>query len=162
MMPGVIAALPEALRGKLVLTQQCREEDMARTKAAFAATGVRAELNPFFMDMPQRMAACHLVICRSGASTIAELGVVGRPAIMVPLPHAIDNDQLRNAESFAAAGAGWLQPQGQIESTSFASFLAGLLGKPETLKEAAHAALKHGKPDAARRLADLLQSIMAA
>jgi UDP-N-acetylglucosamine--N-acetylmuramyl-(pentapeptide) pyrophosphoryl-undecaprenol N-acetylglucosamine transferase len=161
MMPPVIAALPYALKKRLVLTQQCREEDMARTADAYRAAGIRAELNPFFMDMPQRMAASHLVVCRSGASTIAELGVVGRPAVLVPLPHALDNDQLRNAESFERAGAGWLKPQASIETAGFAGFLAGLLARPEHLKEAAKAALRHGKPDAARRLADLLQSIMA-
>lgn len=161
MMPGVAAALPEALRKRLIITQQCREEDMQRTTEAYRTSGIRAELNPFFMDMPQRMAASHLVFCRSGASSIAELGVVGRPAILVPLPHALDNDQLRNAESFEAAGAGWLKPQSGIETSGFAAFLAGLLSKPEGLKEAAGAALRHGKPDAARRLADLLQSIMA-
>jgi UDP-N-acetylglucosamine--N-acetylmuramyl-(pentapeptide) pyrophosphoryl-undecaprenol N-acetylglucosamine transferase len=160
-MPGIIAALPEGLRQRLVLTQQTREEDMARTKVAYAAAGVRAELNPFFMDMPQRMAGSHLVICRSGASSVAELGVVGRPAVLVPLPHALDNDQLKNAQSFASAGAGWVQEQKTIESGGFAAFLAGLLSNPQGLKEAANAALRHGKPDAARQLADLVQSIMA-
>ena len=162
MMPGVAAALPEDLRKRLHITQQCREEDMARTTEAYRATGIRADLNPFFMDMPQRMAASHLVVCRSGASSIAELGVVGRPAILVPLPHALDNDQLRNAESFSKAGAGWVQPQATIETAGFAAFLTGLLSNPSGLKEAAAAALRHGKPDAARRLADLLQSIIAA
>jgi len=161
LMPGVAAALPESLRKRLVITQQCREEDMQRTAEAYRASGIRTEINPFFMDLPQRMAASHLVVCRSGASSIAELGVVGRPAVLVPLPHALDNDQLRNAESFEAAGAGWLRPQSGIEADGFAAFLAGLLSKPEGLKEAAGAALRHGRPDAARRLADLLQSIMA-
>lgn len=159
-MPGIIAALPGELRSRLVITQQCREEDMGRTRAAYDGAGVRAELNPFFMDMPARMAASHLVISRSGASTIAELGVVGRPAVLVPLPHALDNDQLRNAESFERAGAGWLKPQGSIETASFAAFLAGLLSRPENLKEAAGAALRHGRPNAAASLADLLQSIL--
>ncbi len=161
MMPGVVAALPDDLKRRLVLTQQCRDEDMARTTEAYRTAGVRVELKPFFMDMPQRMAASHLVVARSGASTIAELGVVGRPAVLVPLPHALDNDQLRNAESFERAGAGWVKPQGGIDSAGFAAFLAGLLSQPEHLKEAAAAALRHGKPDAARRLADLMQSIMA-
>jgi UDP-N-acetylglucosamine--N-acetylmuramyl-(pentapeptide) pyrophosphoryl-undecaprenol N-acetylglucosamine transferase len=161
-MPNVIANLPETLRTRLHITQQCREEDMARTTEAYLKSGIRADLNPFFMDMPHRMAASHLVICRSGASSVAELGVVGRPAVLVPLPHALDNDQLRNAESFSEAGAGWLQPQGGIESASLAAFLAGLLSNPAGLKEAAAAALRHGRPDAARRLADLLQSILPA
>lgn len=160
MMPGVIAALPKDLLARLVLTQQCREEDLPRVKDAYAKAGVAAELSPFFMDMPQRMAASHLVISRSGASTIAELGVVGRPAVLVPLPHALDNDQLRNAESFERAGAGWLKPQSGIEATGFAAFLAELLSRPEPLKEAAAAALRHGRPDAAANLATLLQNIL--
>lgn len=160
MMPGVVAALPDDLKRRIVLTQQCRDEDMARTAEAYRTAGVRVELKAFFMDMPQRMANAHLVISRSGASTIAELGVVGRPAVLVPLPHALDNDQLRNAESFQAAGAGWLKPQNDIETSGFSAFLAGLLARPENLKEAAQAALRHGKPDAAKRLADLLQTIM--
>ncbi len=160
-MPGIVSALPKEIRARLALTQQCRAEDMERTEKAYGNAGVRVDLSPFFMDMPQRVAASHLVICRSGASTIAELGVVGRPAVLVPLPNAIDNDQLRNAESFEKAGAGWLKPQNGIESEGFAAFLAGLLARPERLKEAAGAALRHGKPDAARRLADLLQSILA-
>jgi len=160
MMPSVVAALPPGIRARLLVTQQCREEDMVRTRAAYDSSGVKAELNPFFMDMPARMAASHLVVARSGASTIAELGVVGRPAVLVPLPHALDNDQLRNAESFERAGAGWLKPQGAIEPAGLASFLAGLLSNPENLKEAAKAALRHGKPNAAGNLADLLQSIL--
>lgn len=160
MMPAVVAALPADLKQRLVLTQQCRDEDMVRTVEAYRSAGVRVDLKPFFMDMPQRMAASHLVVSRAGASTIAELGVVGRPAVLVPLPHALDNDQLRNAESFEAAGAGWLKPQNSIETQDFAGFLAGLLARPERLKEAADSALRHGKPDAARRLADLLQTIL--
>ena len=160
MMPPVVAALPAEVQKRLVITQQCREEDLPRVKDAYARAGVQADLSPFFMDMPKRMAGSHLVIARSGASTIAELGVVGRPAILVPLPHALDNDQLRNAESFERAGAGWLKPQSGIETTGFAAFLAELLSRPERLKEAAAAALRHGRPDAARALADTLQSIL--
>jgi UDP-N-acetylglucosamine--N-acetylmuramyl-(pentapeptide) pyrophosphoryl-undecaprenol N-acetylglucosamine transferase len=161
-MPGTLSALPAALRQRLRVTQQCRDEDMARVRAAYDAAGIAADLSPFFMDMPKRMAASHLVVCRSGASTIAELGVVGRPAVMVPLPHAIDNDQLRNAESFAGAGGGWVQAQDGIAPTGFAAFLAGLLADPETLKEAAAAALRQGKPGAAQALADLVQRLLPA
>jgi UDP-N-acetylglucosamine--N-acetylmuramyl-(pentapeptide) pyrophosphoryl-undecaprenol N-acetylglucosamine transferase len=107
------------------------------------------------MDMPKRIAASHLVVCRSGASTIAELGVIGRPAVMVPLPHALDNDQLRNAESFATAGAGWVHPQATLEPQAFAQFLTSLRSQQGQLQQAAAAALGHGKPDAAQRLADL-------
>jgi UDP-N-acetylglucosamine--N-acetylmuramyl-(pentapeptide) pyrophosphoryl-undecaprenol N-acetylglucosamine transferase len=160
-MPQVFGGMPDVLRRKIVLTQQCRDEDLARVKAAYSEIGVAAELQAFFGDMPRRIAGSHLVISRSGASTIAELGVIGRPAIMVPLPHAIDNDQLRNAQSFAGVGAGWVCPQKELEPKAFADLLARLIGDAAGLKKAAESALSHGKPDAAERLADVVEHIIA-
>ena len=160
-MPQVFAQMPEALRKKILLTQQCRDEDLARVKRAYTGLGVVAELQAFFSDMPKRIAESHLVISRSGASTIAELGVIGRPAIMVPLPHAIDNDQLRNAQSFAGVGAGWVCPQKELEPKAFAELLVRLIGDHTGLKKAAESALSHGKPDAAERLADVVENIIA-
>jgi UDP-N-acetylglucosamine--N-acetylmuramyl-(pentapeptide) pyrophosphoryl-undecaprenol N-acetylglucosamine transferase len=160
-MPGVFAVMPEALRTKIHLTQQCRPEDLAQVQSRYAQLGVACDLQAFFMDMPKRIAYSHLVICRSGASTIAELGVIGRPAIMVPLPHAIDNDQLRNAQSFAAAGAGFVRQQSELKPDEFTAFLARLLTDKTGLKKAAESALSHGKPDAAERLADLVEQIIA-
>lgn len=159
-MPQVFAAMPEALRKTISLTQQCRAEDIEAVRAAFDKLGISSDLHSFFMDMPARISESHLVISRSGASTIAELGVIGRPAIMVPLPHAIDNDQLRNAQSFADAGGGWVCPQRELVAVDFAAYLARLLADHAGLKRAAESALKHGKPDAAERLADLIEKIM--
>lgn len=161
-MPGVFAAMSPVMLSRIKLTQQCRAEDLGAATAAYVKIGLRADLQPFFSDMPHRLALCHLVICRSGASTIAELGVIGRPAVMVPLPHALDNDQLKNAESFAKAGAGWVKPQGQLKPAEFATFLQGLMANPASLKKAADLALGHGRPDAAERLADLVEKIAAA
>ncbi len=158
-MPKVFAAMTAQERKGIKLTQQVRQENMSQVKALYAELGVACELSPFFMDMPARIAAAHLVVCRSGASTIAELGVIGRPAIMVPLPHALDNDQLRNAESFAAAGAGFVHPQASLEPKAFAAFLTSLRGSQRQLQQAAAAALSHGRPDAAQRLADLTEKI---
>ena len=149
-MPDVMKELPEAVRRNIHVTQQCRAEDLDRVKTAFAQLGFAHELQPFFMDMPNRIASSHLVFCRSGASTIAELGVIGRPAIMVPLPHALDNDQLSNAESFANAGAGWIRQQGNLTAPDLAAFLTRLRYQETELNAAAAAALGHGKPDAAR------------
>ena len=160
-MPQVFADMPGILRKNTVLTQQCREEDFSRVSAAYVAMGLKVELQAFFNDMPKRIAASHLVISRSGASTIAELGVIGRPAIMVPLPHAIDNDQLRNAQSFASVGAGWVCPQKQLVAKEFAAFLERLMADHAGLKKAAESALSHGKPDAAERLADLVEDMIA-
>ena len=156
-MPEVFAALPDAMRHRLVLTQQCRAEDLGRVKAIYTKLGITADLQSFFSDMPKRIAGSHLVISRSGASTIAELGVIGRPAIMVPLPHAIDNDQLRNAISFETAGAGWVFPQATLKPHEFAAFLGRLVLDEGQLKKAAQNALTHGKPNAAERLADLVE-----
>lgn len=158
-MPKVFAAMTAEERRGIRLTQQVRPENMAAVQAAYQGLGLDCDLNAFFMDMPQRIANAHLVICRSGASTIAELGVIGRPAIMVPLPHALDNDQLRNAESFARAGAGWVHPQAGLEPTGFAQLLTTLRSQQRQLQQAAAAALGHGKPDAAQRLADLAEKI---
>lgn len=158
-MPKVFSAMTAEQRNGIRLTQQVRAENMEAVSAAYRAMELDCELNPFFMDMPKRIANAHLVVCRSGASTIAELGVIGRPAVMVPLPHALDNDQLRNAESFARAGAGWVHPQAALEPRSFAQFLTSLRSQQGQLQQAAAAALKHGKPDAAQRLADLAEKL---
>lgn len=158
-MPKVFAAMSAEDRAAIRLTQQVRAENMDEVAKAYRATGLDCELEAFFMDMPKRIANAHLVVCRSGASTIAELGVIGRPAIMVPLPHALDNDQLRNAESFASAGAGWVHPQASLEPKAFAQFLTSLRSQQGQLQRAAAAALGHGRPDAAERLADLAEKL---
>ena len=158
-MPPVLQRLPEALRSRLRLTQQCRPEDLHRTQSLYNEIGIAAELQAFFPNLPQRISQSHLVISRAGASTIAELGVLGRPAIMVPLPHAIDNDQLRNAQSFAAAAAGWIQPQASLTPEGLAEFLQQLLSDENQLQRAAEAARTQARPDAAKRLGDLAQSL---
>jgi len=158
-MPKVFAEMAPEIRRAIKLTQQVRAENLSQVSALYAGLQVDCELSPFFMDMPARIAAAHLVVCRSGASTIAELGVIGRPAVMVPLPHAIDNDQLRNAESFARAGAGWVHPQASLEPKDFAAFLTRLASQEGELRRAAAAALGHGRPDAAQRLADLTERL---
>jgi UDP-N-acetylglucosamine--N-acetylmuramyl-(pentapeptide) pyrophosphoryl-undecaprenol N-acetylglucosamine transferase len=158
-MPEAAQFLTSTIKVQLSITQQCRSEDLSNVKAAYEKLGLKHELNSFFSDMPLRIAGSHLVFCRSGASTIAELGVIGRPAIMVPLPHALDNDQLRNAESFAKAGAGWVKPQVDLQPQGFAEFLRGLMETPDALTAAAAAALTHGRPDAAERLADVVEGL---
>lgn len=160
-LPPMLERLAPQLLKRLHITQQARAEDLDRLRAAYGKLGISFDAQPFFQNMPELMRDCHLVICRSGASTIAELGVIGRPAIMVPLPHAIDNDQLRNAESFANAGGGFLHPQNTLNPAHFSMILNELISNPDQLKEAAKSALRHGRPDAAARLADLVISVMA-
>ena len=110
-MPAALALLPSHMRDRLMVVQQCRAEDLDAVFDLYEAAGVAAELSTFFEDLPQKNFETHLVISRGGASTIAELCAIGRPAIVVPLPHAIDNDQLENARRFEAGGAGWCMEQ---------------------------------------------------
>ncbi len=158
MMPKVFGELPQAMLKKMSVVQQCRPEDIDQVQARYEKLGMKFELQAFFSDMPKRIAAAHLVIGRAGASTIAELGVIGRPAVLVPLPHALDNDQLRNAESFAGAGAGWLMKEDEIEAVELAAFLTRLRYLEDELNGAAGAALLQGHGDAAQRLADLVET----
>jgi UDP-N-acetylglucosamine--N-acetylmuramyl-(pentapeptide) pyrophosphoryl-undecaprenol N-acetylglucosamine transferase len=157
MMPQVFAELPRAIIKRLSVVQQCRPEDIDDVKAQYEKLGMKFELQSFFSDMPKQIANAHLVIGRGGASTIAELGVIGRPAIVVPLPGALDNDQLRNSQSFVGAGAGWLMRQGEIEPVELAAFLTRLRYQNDELEAAARAALGHGNPDAAQNLADVVE-----
>ncbi len=152
--PAALAALPHHQRIRLHVTQQCRAEDIARVGRAYAASGIAADLSPFFTDIPARLAAASLVIARAGASTVAELAVAGRPAILVPLPGAIDDHQSANARALAAAGGAWVLPQTEI--STLRDRLASLLAVPQALARAGDAARGFARPDAAARLADLV------
>jgi len=159
--PEAVAALPEVARARVHVVQQCRPEDIGRVRQAYGAAGVDAELAPFFTDLPQRMAASHLVVCRSGASTCAELAVIGRPAILVPLPGALDQDQKANATVLARAGGGWLVEQADMTAERLAADIALVIGKPDRLVTAAAAARSIARPDAVERLADLVERVAA-
>lgn len=159
--PPALALLAPDIRSRLQVTQQARPEDVDRVRAAYAASGIRAEIEPFFADLPQRMAQSHLVIGRAGASSIAELAVIGRPSILVPLPHALDNDQLKNATSLSAVGGAWLIEQKDLSPQRLAAEISRLAGDPQALVAAAAAAKAVGRPDAVQRLADLAQELMA-
>ncbi len=161
LVPPAIAKLPDDLRGLVRVTQQCRPEDIARVRDAYAGIGVEAELRPFFDDMPERIAAGHLVVSRSGASTVAELTVIGRPAIMVPLPHALDQDQKANATVLTRAGGGWMVEQRDMNPDRLSGDLALLMREPRDLAAAAAAARLIARPNAAESLADLVERVAA-
>lgn len=152
--PPALAHLPPELRARLRVVQQAREEDVERVKAAYAQLAITAEVAPFFKDLPDRMAASHLVIGRAGASTVAELTVIGRPSLLVPLPHALDNDQLNNALRLAKSGGGWCIEQKDLSPERLGAEIARLLNDEHGLAAAAAAAKRAGKPDAVARLAD--------
>jgi len=160
--PPALVALPEAQRRRLRVVQQCREEDLERVRAAYAAAGIAAELAPFFKDLPLRMAGAHLVIGRAGASSVTELAVLGRPAILVPLPHSLDNDQLNNAQRLAQAGGAWCMEQKDLTPARLATEIGALIDSPNRLAAAAAAARTLGKPQAVRLLADLAEQLAGA
>jgi UDP-N-acetylglucosamine--N-acetylmuramyl-(pentapeptide) pyrophosphoryl-undecaprenol N-acetylglucosamine transferase len=159
LVPPALALLPPELRSRLRVVQQCRAEDLDRVTAAYREARISVELAAFFTDLPQRMASSHLVIARSGASTVAELGVIGRPAILVPLPGAIDADQKHNALVIDQAGAGWIAEQAMLTPDVLAQRLSGLLAAPVTLREAAARAKALGRPNAVALLADLAEKL---
>jgi UDP-N-acetylglucosamine--N-acetylmuramyl-(pentapeptide) pyrophosphoryl-undecaprenol N-acetylglucosamine transferase len=156
--PAAVALLPQLLRARLDVVQQCRPEDLDRVRAAYAAHGVAAELAAFFPDVAPRLAAAHLVIARAGASTVAELAVAGRPSVLVPLPGAIDDHQSANARALAQAGGARVVPQPHFTAASLAELLNQLLSAPELLAEAAAGARSQARPDAALRLADAVEA----
>jgi UDP-N-acetylglucosamine--N-acetylmuramyl-(pentapeptide) pyrophosphoryl-undecaprenol N-acetylglucosamine transferase len=157
--PAAIELVPMALRARLSVTQQARDEDMERVRAAYERFGLRVEIEPFFRDLPARIAASHLVICRSGASTVAELAAIGRPAILVPLPHALDQDQRANAAMLERAGGAILMDQVHFTPGRVAAEIDRLAASPGTLAGMAAAGRAQGVLDAADRLADLVMRV---
>jgi UDP-N-acetylglucosamine--N-acetylmuramyl-(pentapeptide) pyrophosphoryl-undecaprenol N-acetylglucosamine transferase len=145
-----------AVRARLSISQQAREEDVARVRSAYARMGVAAEVEPFFSDLPRRMAQSHLVISRSGASTVAELAAIGRPAILVPFPGALDQDQRANAAMLEKAGGAIMFEQARFTPDRVAAEIARLAADPAALAAMAAAARASGVLDAADRLADLV------
>ena len=158
-LPGAIRTLSESKRARLKVTQQARADDVARVKEAYAQLGLEVEVLPFFNDMAQRIATAHLVISRSGASTVSEIAVIGRPALLVPYPYALDHDQAANAAALAAAGGAELHPQAELTTERLAALIGGAMDEPGRLETMAAAARSAGKPDASRLLADLAEAI---
>jgi UDP-N-acetylglucosamine--N-acetylmuramyl-(pentapeptide) pyrophosphoryl-undecaprenol N-acetylglucosamine transferase len=154
--PPAVAALPPELRGVLRLSLQARPEDRDRADAQLREAGVAAEVSSFFTDVPQRLGRAHLAICRSGASTVSELAAAGRPALLVPYPHATDDHQMANARAFAEGGAGWVVPQPAFSAPMLANLLVERLADPNGLVLAAAQARRFAVDDAADRLAALV------
>jgi len=155
--PDGLAMLPIALRSRLQVTQQCRAEDIEAVRKRYAEHGIAAELGTYFEDMANRLADTHLFIGRAGGMTIAELTVVGRPAILVPLPIATEDHQAFNTREMTAVGAARMIRQPAFTPTELAKQIQAIATHSETLANAAHAAWNCGRPNAARDLADLLE-----
>jgi UDP-N-acetylglucosamine--N-acetylmuramyl-(pentapeptide) pyrophosphoryl-undecaprenol N-acetylglucosamine transferase len=157
--PPAVAALPQALRTRLRVSQQARPEDCARVAAQLEEAGIAAEVASFFTDVPERLARAQLVICRAGASTVAELAATGRPALLVPYPHATDDHQAMNARAVADAGAGWLIPQAALSAAMLSTILAERLADAVGLAYAAAQARSFACDDAAERLTAIVLAL---
>ena len=160
--PDGLAMLPPALCGRLQVTQQCRPEDIDAVRQRYAEHNIPAELGSYFEDMASRLADAHLFIGRAGASTIAELTAVGRPAILIPLPIATDDHQAANTREIVAAGGARAIRQEKFTAAELAKQIQAMAQHPETLANAAHAAWNCGYPHAVSDLADLVESFGAA
>jgi UDP-N-acetylglucosamine--N-acetylmuramyl-(pentapeptide) pyrophosphoryl-undecaprenol N-acetylglucosamine transferase len=154
--PAAVGQLDASLGMRLSIVQQCRAEDLDAVRANYARLGVAAEVASFFVDLPARIAASHLVVSRSGASTVAELSAIGRPAILVPLPHALDQDQLANAGTLEASGGAIRIEERDFSAERLAREITALSNDPARLAKMAQGAKSCGTTDAAERLADLV------
>ncbi len=158
--PPAVELLPQELRARLSITQQARGEDLERVRAQYQRLGVEFEAEPFFKDLPQRLAKAHLVVSRSGASTVAELAVIGRPSILVPLPGSLDQDQAANAKTLGDLGAAIVLPQSEFTPERLAAEIRATFQEPERLTKAAAAAHSASITDAAERLAQAVLQLI--
>ncbi len=155
--PDALGSLGREYKARLQIVQQCRPEDVARVEKTYQRAGIKAEISHFFNDMPKRIAKAHLIICRAGASTVSEIACIGRPAILVPFPHAIDQDQKANAKLLDDAGGGWLWEEKDLTPAELCRRITELMNSPHALEKTARNARKAARPDAASRLADLVE-----
>lgn len=157
--PAAIAALPQDLRDRLQVSHQARAEDGERVIAAYRKAGITADVQPFFTDVPERLVQAQLVISRAGASSIADMTVIGRPAILIPFAAATGDHQTANAQALAEAGAAIIHPESILDVDGLTGDIRAILTDPARADRMAAAALKLGRPDAVRRLFDLVTEI---
>lgn len=157
--PAAVSSLPEEARARLEIVQQCRAEDIENAQKTYEAAGVTARLETFFDDVAAELARAHLVIGRAGASMVAEVATAGRPAVFVPYPHHADQQQAMNAQALENAGGCWVMAQDGFTPETLAARLETFLQGPEILFEAANHAHACGRPDATRRLGNLVTAI---
>jgi UDP-N-acetylglucosamine--N-acetylmuramyl-(pentapeptide) pyrophosphoryl-undecaprenol N-acetylglucosamine transferase len=157
--PAALTRLPHDLKMRLNVVQQCRPEDIDQVRQIYSNAEIRAQLESFFGDLPRRMAETHLVIARSGAGTVAELMAIGRPAILVPLPGALDDNQAPNADILARAEAGWKVRQSDLNPDSLAQMIMKAFADPMALARMAARAHALATPNAAQKLADVVEDL---
>ncbi len=157
--PDALAALPESLRDRLRVAHQARPEDLDRVTAAYAGAGIRVEVKPFFDDVPARLSEAQLVISRSGASSVADISVIGRPSILIPFAAAAGDHQTANARGLVDAEAAILIPESRLDAATLAGHVAAILENPDAATRMSHAALAYGIPDATDRLVEMVEAL---
>ena len=157
--PAAIAALPDALRRNIRVAHQARDEDEQRVAQFYAEAGIDAEVEPFFRDVPRRMSEAQLVISRAGASSIADISVIGRPCILIPYAAAAGDQQSANAKGLAQAGAAIVIPERKLAVDVVSEQIASVLTNPQAATQMAQAALGQGLPDAPVHLADMVEEL---
>lgn len=158
-MPPALELLPAEMRQRLTVMQQAREEDLDELREAYRKAGIAAHVAPFFRDLPERVSKAHLIVARAGASTVAELMAIGRPCLLVPLPHALDNDQLENATRLQQGGGGWCVRQQELTRERIVAELQNLLSSPDVLAAAAAKGKAMCETQAVSKLADLAEEL---
>ncbi len=158
--PAAIVALPEEIKRNLSVSHQAREEDIERVVAAYDAGGVAAEIAPFFADIPRRLSECQLVISRAGASSVADISVIGRPAILVPYAAAAADHQAANAKMLSGVDAAVVFPESQFKPEVLSETIHSILTNPKAAEAMARAALGAGRADAATHLADMVENLV--
>lgn len=159
--PDAIKLLPPELQQRLHIEQQCRKEDIKKVNKIYDKLSINAELKEFFSDLPERMATAHIIISRSGASTLTEIAVAGRPAIMVPLPNSKDNHQMVNANSFEDQGIGWVMPQESFTGENLSKKIEKFFNLDNFLLETAKKSKLSGIHDADKKLADIIEDLIS-
>ena len=157
--PEALRLLDPALRGRIKLSQQVRPEDMDRVQAAYEEMGLAAELRGFFEDVPERLAEATLVVSRAGASSLADISVIGRPAVLVPYPFATDDHQAANAAGLVSAGGAFMIREAELTAEGLAGHITAILSDPEGARAMAQASRSQGRPDATEHLAGLVEDL---
>ena len=157
--PAAIAALPEDLRRNVRVAHQARDEDGARVSQFYAEAGIDAEVEPFFRDVPRRMSEAQLVVSRAGASSIADISVVGRPSILIPYAAAAGDHQSANAKGLSQSGGAIVIPERKLAADVVSEQIASVLTNPQGAAQMAQAALGQGLPDAPLHLADMVEDL---
>ncbi len=157
--PEAIAQLPEQLLLHLRVHHQARPEDHDRVARVYADHSINADVQPFFQDLPKLMAEAQLVISRAGASSVADIAVIGRPSILVPLAAAIRDEQTANARTLVDADAAILIPESRLDANTLAAQVLSVFDHPYAAVKMAHAALAQGRPDATERLVELVEGL---